>query len=395
MGPARSLTLAAALAAMLAAGSLAGAQVPAIADQQQRLRAAQAQSQAAQARSQALERAAAGERDRAVQARAQEAAAAERIKAAEADIQAAQARIAIVDRLFAAQRARVAEGQGPVVRLIAALQSMARRPPVLGLVQPGSTEDIVHVRAVLGTTMPIVAARTADVRAELGRVRRLRIAAEAAVASLREGRTRLEDERNALVQLEARHRLRSNELGRSAMVESDRAMAMGERARDIVDQMETAGAASEIQADLAMLPGPLPRPQDGQAVAARVRQRSAAPYRLPVTGRLVTGLGELSATGVRARGVTLACAANAQAVAPAGGTIVYAAGFRDYGGVVIIDHGQGWTSLVSGLGALSVRVGDKVAQGRTIGRAAGGDAPRVTVELRRRGTPMDLTQLLD
>jgi septal ring factor EnvC (AmiA/AmiB activator) len=395
MGPARRLALAAALAAMLATGSLAGAQVSGIADQQQRLRAAQAQSQAAQARSQALERAAAGERDRAVQAKAQEAAAAERIKAAEADIQAAQARIAIVDKLFEAQRARVAAGQGPVVRLIAALQSMARRPPVLGLVQPGSTEDMVHVRAVLGTTMPVVAARTADVRAELGRVRRLRIAAEAAVASLREGRARLEGERNALVQLEARHRLRSGELDRSAMVESDRAMALGERARDIVDQMESAGAASEVEADLAALPGPLPRPaQNGEARPAAL-QRQAAAYRLPVPGRVVTGLGELSATGVRARGVTLACAANAQAVAPAGGMIVYAAGFRDYGGVVIIDHGRGWTSLVSGLGALSVRVGDKVAQGRAIGRAASGDAPRVTVELRRRGTPMDLTQLLD
>lgn len=394
MGPARSLTIAAALLGMLATASLAGAQAPAIAEQQQRLRAAQAQSQAAEARSQALERAAAGERDRAVQARAQEAAAAERIKAAEADIQAAQARIAIVDQLFVAQRERVAAGQGPVVRLIAALQSMARRPAVLALVQPGSTEDMVHVRAVLATTMPVVAARTADVRAELGRVRRLRIAAEAAVASLRAGRARLEDERNALVQLEARHRLRSSELVRSAMVESDRAMAMGERARDIVDQMETMGAASEVQADLAALPGPLPRPAEKGDVKAS-SPRGNAPYRLPVSGRVVTGLGELSATGVRARGITLACAANVQAVAPAGGTIVYAAGFRDYGGVVIIDHGRGWTSLVSGLGGLSVRVGDKVAQGQTIGRATGGDAPRVTVELRRRGTPMDLTRLLD
>lgn len=396
MGPARSLTLAAALLAMLATGGLAGARVPGIADQQQRLRAAQAQSQAAQARSQALERAAAGEHDRAVQAKAEEAAAAERIKAAEADIQAAQARIAIVDRLFAAQRARVAEGQGTVVRLVAALQSMARRPPVLGLVQPGSTEDIVHVRAVLGTTMPIVAARTADVRAELGRVKRLRIAAQAAVASLREGRTRLEEERNSLVQLEARHRLRSSELGQSAMIESDRAMAMGERARDIVDQMETAGAASEVQAGLAVLPGPLPRPErNGGGGPILSQRRGAAPYRLPVAGRVVTGLGELSPTGVRARGLTLACAANAQIVAPAGGAIVYAARFRDYGGVVIVDHGLGWTSLVSGLGALSVRVGDRVTQGGAIGRAPGGDAPRVTIELRRRGMPMDLTRLLD
>jgi murein hydrolase activator len=388
----RALILGTSLLAILATGSLGAAQPHSLAEQQGRLREATAQSQAAQARSAQLERQAAAERDQAAQARAQEAAAAERIKAAEADIAAARARVAIVDRQLAAQRVRVAERQGPILRLIAALQSMARRPAVLGLVQPGSTEDMVHVRAVLGTVMPVVQARTADVRAELGRIRRLRSAAQAAIDGFREARGRIERERVALVKLEAEHRARSRALGRSALVESDRAIALGERARDLVDQMETAGAAAEIQADLAALPGPLPRP--APSAAARLA-KGGAPYLLPVAGSVVTGMGELSPTGVRARGVTLACAANADALAPAGGRILFAGAFRDYGGVVIIDHGKGWTSSVTGLGAIAVRVGDQVRQGMRIGRAPGGDGPRVTVELRRRGQPMDLTQLLD
>jgi septal ring factor EnvC (AmiA/AmiB activator) len=106
-------------------------------------------------------------------------------------------------------------------------------------------------------------------------------------------------------------------------------------------------------------------------------------------------MGELSTTGVRARGITLACAPEAQAVAPAAGRIIYAGQFRAYGAVVIIDHGKGWTSLVTGLGSVSVKVGDQVSQGSAIGKAPGGDAPRVTIELRRRGEPMDLAQLLD
>ncbi|NIJ65584.1 septal ring factor EnvC (AmiA/AmiB activator) [Sphingomonas leidyi] len=387
----RPLILGASLLAILATGSFAAAQAPSLGEQQGRLREANAQSRAAQARSAQLERQAASERDQAARARAQEAAAAERIKVAEADIAAARARIGIVDRQLAAQRTRVAERQGPILRLIAALQSMARRPAVLGLVQPGSTSDMVHVRAVLGTVMPVVEARTRDVRAELGRVRALRADALAAVASFRDARRRIEDERIALVRLEADHRARSAQLASSALVESDRAIALGERAREIADQMETAGQAAGIQADLAMLPGPLPRP--GSAVAAPSR-KAGPPYILPVAGAVVTGMGELSSTGVRARGVTLACAAGSDAVAPAPGRILFAGPFRDYGGVVIIDHGNGWTSSVTGLGGTSVRVGEHVAQGARIGRAPGGDAPRITVELRRRGEPMDLARLL-
>lgn len=395
MGPVRSLILGSALIGMLAIGQLAGAQVPTLDEQQTRLKDATAASEQAKARSAQLERQAAAERDQAAQARQQEAAAAERIKAAEADIAAARARIGIVDRQLALQRTRVAERQGPIMRLIAALQSMSRRPAALGLVQPGSTEDMVHVRAVLGTVMPVVEARTADVVGELNRVRKLRADAEAAVASLRDGRRRLEDERIALVRLEAEHRIRSKELDKSALVESDKALAMGEQARDIVDQMEVMGDAAELQTDLQALPGPLPRPpQPGETAVSPRRSGAGAPYLLPVQGPVVIGYGELSATGVRARGPTFAPAPNAAAIAPAPGKILYASPFRDYRGIVIIDHGNGWTTLITGLAEVTVRKGESVAQGVVVGRA-GADSPRITVELRRRSRPMDLTRLLD
>ena len=390
---ARALVVPAALAAILATGSLAGAQAPTLGDQQVRLRSASAEANAARGRAQALERAAAAERDRAAQARAEEAAANERIKAAEADIAAADARIAIVDRLLAAQRARLGSQQSPILKLLAALQSMARQPPILGLIQPGSTADMVHVRAALGAALPLVEARTKAMRAELNRVGALRATAGSAAARLQQSRARLEDERLALVQLEAEHRLRSETLGRTALAESDRAIAMGERAREIADQMESAGTVAQVRAALDGLEGPLPRPSKDRPQA--LQRADARPYLLPVRGRLYTGFGELSPTGVRARGLTLACAADAPVRAPAGGRIAYAGPFRGYGGVVIIDHGNGWTSLVAGLGALSVRSGQSVAQAAAIGRAGGGEAPRVTVELRRRGTPVDLVQLLD
>ncbi|QIG81699.1 peptidoglycan DD-metalloendopeptidase family protein [Sphingosinithalassobacter tenebrarum] len=384
--------------AILASGPLVRAQtVPSMAEQQSRLERATAASKAAQEKSKQLEQAAEAARSQAAQARAKEEAAAQRIAAAEADIAAARARIAIVDRRLRAQRVTLSQRQSTILRLIAAIQSLVRRPPALGLVQPGSTEDIVHVRAVLGTTLPVVRERTADVRAELARIRGLRRQAEQAVASLRESRGRLEAERVALVHLEAENRLRSQRLDRSALIESDRAIAAGERARDIVDQMDVMEAAGEVREELAALPGPLPRPREAGEAApvSHSAPRRAAPYRLPVSGSLVTGMGELSPTGVRSRGLTIATSPGAGVTAPSGGTIRYAAPFRRYGGVVIIDHGQGWTSLIAGLGAVSVKRGDTVAQGVPIGRAGEDETPRVTVELRRHDAPMDITRLLD
>lgn len=393
------------LAAMLVALSLAiggtvFAQSPAggIAADRDRLIEAKAQSAAAQARADRLEAAAAGERDEARKARAQEAAVAARIQRGEADIAAAQARIIIIRRLLIQQRARLAEKQGPVVRLMAALQSLARRPALISLVQPGSVSDLVHVRAVLGSTLPLVKARTADVRADLAQTRRLQAGAALAVQTLGESRARLEAERLALTRLEAEHRLKSRVLGRDALFESDRAIALGERARDIVDLMDQLGNQAETRAALEALPGPLPRPpKPGEApspVDTLAWSRDAPPYRLPVDGRVVTGLGEIADSGVRSRGLTIAAASGAQVIAPAAGRIVFARRFRDYRTVIIIDHGGSWTSLIANLGAASVAVGDRVAQGSPIGRAPAADEPRITIELRRKDRAIDMTRLL-
>lgn len=351
----------------------------------------------ASARATRLEASARSALDAAARARADAAAVAARIQAAEATIDTAEARIAIIERLRAVQRARLADKQGPTVRLVAALQTMARRPLALTLVQPGSIGDIVHTHAVLAGVIPTIRARTADLRADVERGRQLRRAADNALAAERAAQQDLVRQRQRFAALEARRRAESAAFSSGAMIEQDRAIAMGEQARDIGELMGRIDNAAGVRARLETLPGPRLRPaQPGanQALPAEGGQRVEArpPYRLPVVGTVLTGLGEVSDTGVKARGLTIATRAGAQVVAPAAGRIAFAGPFRGYARIVVIDHGFGWTTLVTSLATTDVRVGDTVDQGSPVGRA-GADRPTVTIELRRRGTPVDIGRL--
>lgn len=386
----RADILAVVVASALLASSGA-AQRPSIAEQQRRLTDARRDAAAASVRADRLAAQAEAERNAAAKARAEERALAGRIAAAQADLEAARVRAALVDDLIAQRHASLAVAQTPVARLLAALQSLASRPAIVAVVQPGSVDDLVHVRAVLGSALPAIRARTARLRVELDATRRLRAAAFIAAAAMRDGRARLESARVALARAEAAHRGRARALGRHALTESDRALAMGERARDLVDQMEESGAAETTAAELAAISGPLPRPL---APGTPLRSRVTGAYRLPVSGRLVTGLDEISNAGVRARGLTFAVAERAPVRAPAAGIVRYARPFRSYGTIVILDHGSGWTSLLSGLGSVAVIAGDRVSAGTVIGRADGGEEPRVTAELRRRGRPVDIAALV-
>lgn len=386
----RAIGVLASAAALLGAAPLPDM----LAEQRARLAAAKAEALVARQRSRTLDRAAASERDAARKARIEEAAVTARIRGSEAALAAAAARVTMTARLLSERRTALAERQAPILRLIAAVQSFARRPAAAAIVQPGSVRDAVHVRAMLGTILPVVTRRTAVVREEIARVRRLQQGAGLAARTLRDSRAQLESERLTLVRMEAMHRLRSQELSRSVLFESDRAIAMGERARDIVGHMATLGDEAAIRATLARLDGPLPRPMVGDD--APLSRFTVPPYRLPTHGHIAQGLGELTEAGVRSRGLTLATASGAPVLAPAAGRLMFARRFRGYGVVVILDHGGGWTSTITGLetATATAKVGAILPAGAPLGRAATGEEPRITVELRRRGVPIDLTALI-
>lgn len=373
-----------ALFAALALGSSVAA-APAIDVERRRLAEAKAASTAAKARAAQLQQDADAERDAQRRAERQRAAVIERIRGGEADLAAAKARVAVVAALVGRQRAELAARQRPVEGLLAALQSFARRPAIVAVAQPGTVGDLVHIRAVLGSTIPVIRTRTAALRGELAESRRLRRDAALAADALAGARARLEGEREALTALGERHGARAVALGRDALDQSDRAIAMGEAARDIVDRIAGAGTRAEVLAGLERLPGP---PAGPQAPA------SAPVYRLPVTGRLVTGLGELASSGARARGLTFAVAPSATVRAPAAGTVRFARRFRSYGIVVILDHGAGWTSVVTGLAATPLKRSEQVRAGQPLGDAPAGNDPTIAVELYRRGRPVDIAALV-
>lgn len=394
------------LALALAGGALAIAQSDVFdpeaiaAAERRQLVTAKQQSLDAMARSAALERQAQAATDTADRLRKRSAALAARIQSAEADISAGEARVALVGRRLAAQRAALAEQEAPLLELTASLQQLSRQPPVSVLAQPGSLTDMVHARAVLDAVMPVIERRTAGVRRELAALRETRRQQSVALVALATSKKQLAARRDELTRLENEGRLRSRDLMSSAALEADRAVGLGEKARDIVELMDTLEADAGVRAELAALAGPVARPRSptsGNPAAAPPPAAEAelteGAYRLPVVGRIVAGLGEVDDSGVRSRGITIAARPGGQVIAPAPGRVSFAGDYRGYGKIVIIDHGGGWTSLLTGMIALSASVGDSVDAGAPIGRAGADDA-FITVELRRAGRPVDIASML-
>jgi septal ring factor EnvC (AmiA/AmiB activator) len=376
------------LVAIAGAGTFAAAAAQDARTEAAALQQARGEAQQATQRYRQLDTASQQATNEADRARIAAEALAARIEAAEADLTASERRIAVIAAYQAAQHARLQEQQQPVIRLTAALQTMTRRPAALALVQPGSVRDAIHVRSLLAATMPEIRRRTASLRAEVARSAELRRQSEQARAALAASRNALGERRTALATFEMQQRGRSRQLAGLALSESDRALVLGEQAQALAGRVSSRESEEALAAALARLPGPGPRPGAVQPPA-----QEAIPYSLPVQGRLLTGVGEISEGGVHSRGLTIETGAQAEVIAPAAGRILFAGAFRRYENVVIIDHGNGWTSVITNLAALEVGQGATVQRGQRLGRTGDG-SPRVTVELRRDGRPVPFAQFL-
>ncbi len=350
------------------------------------LRLAKQRAAEAEQRSEMLRQEAASAEGSADRILAQRAAMAAEIDAANAQIAAARARIALIAAEQRRQNAKLGSASEPMLRLNAMLQKMTQQPVSLMLTQPGDRRDYIHLRATMAAIEPVITARTEALRRQIAAQRELRAQELVAIRSLEAARKQLNERRTALLVLERESRDKAVMLGADAALAYERAIGEGERARDLVEQIDSNRDIAQNAAILAELDPPLPRgKRDGQ-------QRHGA-YILPAHGRLLSGFGELNPTGYRERGIRLAVAPRAVLVAPAAGTVTYAGRYRSFGNIMIIDHGGGWTTLVTNIEELGVAAGARVAQGATIGRA-GADTPNIMVELRRYGRTIDILALV-
>ncbi len=114
----------------------------------------------------------------------------------------------------------------------------------------------------------------------------------------------------------------------------------------------------------------------------------------PVIGVVVTGWGEPT-DGGPATGVSYHAPPGAHVVAPCGGRVVFAASFRSYGLLLIIDCGGGYHVVMSGFDRLDVKLGQRLVAAEPVGvmprwePGSQAHRPSLYVELRHDGAPVN------
>ena len=339
---------------------------------------ARARSEAAAAakRLAALNAAAAKAGDEATRLHAVQAAAAAAIDDAEARISESDASLRLAQAQAALAEQRLASRRAPLAALLAGLATMGRQPPLLTLADHGSIDEMVRVKALLDATMPVIEQRSAALKGELAERRRVEAAADAARAELAKSRDELGRRQQRFAELEDKAARRAARLSGEAFGAGDRVLASSEALETVGSEAAARQSARATAAALVSLEFAPARPMRGDSALPA----NDFAYSLPVAAPLIDGLGSVDRAGIVSRGLRFDTPRGANVMTPADGKIVFAAPYRGEDGLIIIDHGRGWTSLLLGVASDRPR-GTRVRRGEFLGRALG----PVGVELRHDG----------
>ncbi|MEM7692897.1 MAG: peptidoglycan DD-metalloendopeptidase family protein [Pseudomonadota bacterium] len=286
----------------------------------------------------------------------------------------------------AAIRQDLAAKREGLATVLMALQRIARRPPPALFADGGDPTDVVRGAILLNAALPALDAEAKALAATLAEASRLSRDEELRWTRLREDLAAVEAERTRLTAL-------------MGEMERRRALSLFERDRASADLARLAEEADTVEALLDRLSRGDARQQAAIGFSARKGGLAA-----PVAGRVVGRFGDPDAVGGLTAGRSIAALAGATVIAPMPATVVYAAPFRSYGHVLILDAGEGYHMVLTGLATVFVEAGDDVKAGSPLGRmgdrrsvAVSGvvddpllaSRPLLYVELRRDGSAID------
>ncbi|MBW8284421.1 MAG: murein hydrolase activator EnvC [Rhizobium sp.] len=319
-------------------------------------------------------------------------------------------------------RASFKDRRAILAEVLAALQRMGRNPPPALLVSPEDALASVRTAILLGAVVPGIRHETEKLAADLGELLRLRLEGqketETLVATMS---SRQEEERRMDMLLVENDRLsRRNSLELAS--EKRRAEELAARASSmegLISSLETEIRSVREAAEKARAEEErLQRLTEEQRQKARELAASSLPDKnriapayafsdlkqkleLPAAGEILRQFGDPDGTGHEAKGMVIASAPGSLVTAPADGWVVYAGEFRSYGQMIILNTGDGYHMVLSGMDRISTGQGKFVLSGEPLAvmgekRVASAtalaletDRPTLYIEFRKDGKPVD------
>lgn len=323
-----------------------------------------------------------------------------------------------------------------LAEMLRALQNLATHPTQSMLVMPLKPVEVVRSAILMRESVPYLNDRARKIKADLDKIARQKQDVENQLQKLTKQKLALEQQQEKLKKMSAQKVALRKKIEGESQKSKQEAMRLASQASDLRELLEKAeqeqklrlrkqeeirraAKAREEEAQkrleeeqrrrLKQGAGSGLKTQDGEDYRDQLEENvnliqiepqktlntaidfSGAKGKLtkPVTGNILTSYGQELSKGVTSKGIIFKTRAGAQVVAPYDGTVIFSGPFKGYGNLIIVEHGQGYVSLLAGMSTVDTENGQMVLAGEPVGKMPDADTAKLYVEIRKNQRPVN------
>ncbi|WP_135080129.1 peptidoglycan DD-metalloendopeptidase family protein [Terasakiella sp. SH-1] len=296
------------------------------------------------------------------------------------------------------KQARLAleERHGQSVETLMALQRLALNPPEAIIALPQPPADMVRSAILLRSIVPQIQEQAIVLRREVELYKKKRAQLISQQKTLKRASVNLEDERTRLNVLIAEKKALSKRFLTKSRQSQQRVVSLSKKAKSLRSLLEK---LKKEQAAEAKRQRQEPRPTIehgdeivlGKPPSGKPIDKARGQLSRPVTGPIVMNFGQKEKLGGKHKGISIKTRRGAQVVATYDGQIAFAGPFRGYKQLLIIDHGGGYHTLLTGMDRIDVSVGQWLLSGEPVGVMSSSRSKKANLyfELRKNGAPIN------
>lgn len=334
-------------------------------------------------------------------------AAAKKIQNGEDEVRKKQDDLEVLQKHLAESEKKFTREHGMLIETLAALQNLALRPSEAVLVQPLSPVDVMRSSILLRGSAHALEGRAQIIRQSIEDISRQKDEIAGRLADIEKENKELEKQQADMKVLSKQKSEMYSQLSTQSKEAQEKAKALASQANNLRDLVAKLEKQKELQkkqmAEKARLarerateelraanrPDYTPQPQEPTGFG-KAKGRLSRPARGPV----VTKFHAEMSKGVISNGIDIKTVSKAQVIAPYDGTVIFAGPFKNFANLLIIDHGEGYTSLLSGLAETDATVGQMLLSGEPVGVMPAGDNVKLHMEIRKKNRPVDPNEWL-
>lgn len=320
---------------------------------------------------------------------------------------------AIEDRLTALSQTEMAlktavySDRKTLMHLLAALQRVETNPPPALAISPQDAAEAAQAGKLISNVSARLKTRADALREQLIELDYVRADIDSEKSELALNEKALGDKQTTIKNIVTEKTKLERSIAQDQAQAQQRVADLAAEAdslRDLIQQFER--AARDIAPRLKPKPGEEETPPPAQPTLRSGTAAPSTPLRLPAgTPRFADIKGAVPAiTAGRItksyssarKGMTVATRSKAQITAPAAGRVEFAGPFKNYENVVILNVGDGYFILLTGLGEIYVEAGEIMATGEPLGLMPFNtqNSHDLYIELRKNGTTINPTPWL-